>query len=108
MDRSKFIENFWWCQRRLKELSEKEDVAKAAYFRFMTLLGELALHAKSVTNCSAIPLVTCNEAHLICRAAHISAGECGCGHSGGWAGGAAGRHQLCPQPCRHRHLLSGL
>ena len=52
MGRSKFIEHFWWCQRRLKQLSEKEDVAKAAYFRFMTLLGELALHAKSLPNCS--------------------------------------------------------
>ena len=65
MDRSKFIEHFWWCQRRLKKLSEKEDVTKAAYFRFMTLLGELALHVKGVTNCSASLLVTCNEAYLI-------------------------------------------
>ena len=34
-----FLEQFWWCHRRLADKSDAE-YGMAAYFRFLTLVGE--------------------------------------------------------------------
>ena len=60
MKREIFLEEFWKCFRRLEDTAD-EMVGKAAYFRFLTLLG---MSTRALALSSSIAAMKSNE-HLI-------------------------------------------